>query len=141
MIDPIDGSLNAKREAAHYALSFAVADGATMADVELRLRARLRRARAMVGVARRGRRGCDGGARSTRRCTERRSHAGKLEVVGIESADPRWVVRSVDALAETAHRLRALGAIAVSLCEVAAARHDGMVTLRRAAAWTPPPDS
>src|SRR5215469_16365065 len=33
IIDPIDGSLNAKRGISSYALSIAVADGATMADV------------------------------------------------------------------------------------------------------------
>src|SRR5437660_5429559 len=33
IIDPIDGSLNAKRGIPSYALSIAVADGATMADV------------------------------------------------------------------------------------------------------------
>jgi myo-inositol-1(or 4)-monophosphatase len=41
------------------------------------------------------------------------------------------VRESADALAAAAHRLRAVGAIAVSLCQVAAARLDGMVTLRR----------
>src|SRR3989440_9496071 len=33
IIDPIDGSLNAKRGISHHALSVAVADGDTMADV------------------------------------------------------------------------------------------------------------
>ena len=33
IVDPIDGSTNAKRDALHYALSVAVADGDTMADV------------------------------------------------------------------------------------------------------------
>src|SRR5690349_19936410 len=33
IIDPIDGSLNAKRGISHHALSLAVADGPTMADV------------------------------------------------------------------------------------------------------------
>src|SRR4029079_14572563 len=33
VIDPIDGSLNAKRGLPHFALSVAVADGPTMADV------------------------------------------------------------------------------------------------------------
>ena len=56
---------------------------------------------------------------------------GKLEVLGVESADPRWVVQSADALEETAHRLRAIGAIAVSLCQVAAARFDAMASLKR----------
>jgi myo-inositol-1(or 4)-monophosphatase len=57
---------------------------------------------------------------------------GKLELLGIEAADPVWVRESAEALAGAAHRLRAVGAIAVSLCQVAAARLDGMVTLRRA---------
>jgi myo-inositol-1(or 4)-monophosphatase len=64
------------------------------------------------------------------RVPERRV-GGKLELLGIESADPRWVRDSAEELAETAHRLRAIGAIAVSLCQVAAARLDGMITLRR----------
>src|SRR5919201_6140342 len=33
VIDPIDGSLNAKRRLPHHAISIAVADGPTMADV------------------------------------------------------------------------------------------------------------
>jgi myo-inositol-1(or 4)-monophosphatase len=34
-------------------------------------------------------------------------------------------------MAEAAHRMRAIGAIAVSLCQVAAARFDAMASLRR----------
>jgi myo-inositol-1(or 4)-monophosphatase len=62
---------------------------------------------------------------------ERRGHDGRLEVLGIESADPRWIAASIDALVGCAYRLRALGTIASSLCQVAAARFDGMVSLRR----------
>jgi myo-inositol-1(or 4)-monophosphatase len=62
---------------------------------------------------------------------ERRGHDGRLEVLGIESADPRWVAASIDALVDTAYRLRALGTIASSLCQVAAGRFDGMLSLRR----------
>ncbi len=65
---------------------------------------------------------------------ERRDEEGRLEVLGIESADPRWIARSIDSLLESAHRLRALGTIAASLCQVAAARFDGMVSLRRSRA-------
>jgi myo-inositol-1(or 4)-monophosphatase len=129
VIDPIDGSVNAKRGLPHFALSVAVAEGPTMADV-------------VFGfvqdfgpdeewVATRG-----GGARLDGLeldCSlgERRSADGKLEVLGIESADPRWVVQSADALSDTAHRLRAIGAIAVSLCQVAAGRFDAMASLKR----------
>jgi myo-inositol-1(or 4)-monophosphatase len=132
VIDPIDGSLNAKRRIPHHALSIAVAGGPTMADVEF----------AFVydfgpreeWWARRGEGAWLNGSRLDPELAERRDHNGLLEVLGIESADPRWVVASSAALLETAHRLRALGTIAASLCQVAAARFDGMVSLRRARA-------
>jgi myo-inositol-1(or 4)-monophosphatase len=62
---------------------------------------------------------------------DRRGRDGRLEVLGIESADPRWIAASIEALQDTAYRLRALGTIAASLCQVAGARFDGMVSLRR----------
>jgi myo-inositol-1(or 4)-monophosphatase len=129
IVDPIDGSLNAKRGLPHHALSVAVASGPTMADVEF----------AFVydfgpreeWWARRG-----GGAwlnelRLDVCAGERRGRDGRLEVLGIESADPRWVAASIESLAGSAYRLRALGTIASSLCQVAAARFDAMVSLRR----------
>jgi myo-inositol-1(or 4)-monophosphatase len=61
---------------------------------------------------------------------ERRTSAGKLELVGIESADPRWVRDAADGLVRTCHRLRAMGTIASTLCQVAGGRLDGMVSLR-----------
>jgi myo-inositol-1(or 4)-monophosphatase len=42
------------------------------------------------------------------------------------------VSASINELVSNAYRLRALGTIAASLCQVAAARFDGMVSLRRA---------
>jgi myo-inositol-1(or 4)-monophosphatase len=129
IIDPIDGSLNAKRGVPHYSLSIAVADGDTMADVAF----------AFVhdfGVseqwwASRGEGAWCNGDRLDRSLPERRWRDGKLELLGIESADPRWVADAIEPLVDAAHRLRALGSIAVSLCMVAAARFDGMVTLQR----------
>jgi myo-inositol-1(or 4)-monophosphatase len=130
IIDPIDGSLNAKRGLPHHALSIAVADGPTMADV------------AFGYVydfgpreewwARRGKGAWLDEERLDTTLDERRGRDGRLEVLGIESADPRWVAASIDALVDAAYRLRALGTIASSLCQVAAARFDGMISLRRA---------
>jgi myo-inositol-1(or 4)-monophosphatase len=136
IIDPIDGSLNAKRDGFHYALSFAVADGDTMADVDFGFVHDFGAREQWWAWRGEGawRARVDGPAEGERldpSLADRRSRAGKLEVVGIESADPRWLCDQVDALAVCAHRLRALGSIAVSLCAVAAARHDGLVTLRR----------
>jgi myo-inositol-1(or 4)-monophosphatase len=129
IIDPIDGSLNAKRGIPHYALSVGVADGHTMNDV------------AFAYVydfgpgeewwARRGQGAWLDGERLDPELGERRARDGRLEVLGIESADPRWVAVSIEPLLRTAYRLRALGTIAGTLCQVAAARFDGMVSLQR----------
>jgi myo-inositol-1(or 4)-monophosphatase len=130
IIDPIDGSLNAKRGLPHHALSIAVADGDTMADVAFAFVHDF--GPAEEWWARRG----EGAWLDQRRLDpglgERRGRDGRLELLGIESADPRWVAASIGALEDSAYRLRALGTIASSLCQVAAARFDGMVSLRRA---------
>jgi myo-inositol-1(or 4)-monophosphatase len=128
VIDPIDGSLNAKRGLPHYGLSVAVADGSTMANVTFGYVYDF--GPSEEWWAARG-----GGARlnDTRldpSVGERRGGDGRLEMLGIESADPRWVKRSIDALEDTAYRLRVIGAIAPALCQVAAARLDGLVSLR-----------
>jgi myo-inositol-1(or 4)-monophosphatase len=129
IIDPIDGSLNAKRGIPTYALSIAVADGDTMGDVVF----------AFVHDfgpgeewwAGRGQGAWLDGEQLDPTLQERRGRDGRLEVLGIESADPRWIKASIEALQDSAYRLRALGTIAASLCQVAAARFDGMVSLRR----------
>ena len=128
IVDPIDGSLNAKRGMVHHALSIAVAEGPTMADVVFGFVYDL--GPGEEWVAERGAGATLNGARLDPTIGERRTRAGKLELVGIESADPRWVREAADALVETSHRLRAMGTIAVTLCQVAGARLDGMVTLR-----------
>jgi myo-inositol-1(or 4)-monophosphatase len=132
VIDPIDGSVNAKRGLPHFALSVAVASGNTMADVDFGFVRDFGPEEEWVAV--RGHGAELDGVMLDRELGERRSPDGKLEVVGVESADPRWVAQSAEALAETAHRLRAIGAIAVSLCQVAAARFDAMATLKRSRA-------
>jgi myo-inositol-1(or 4)-monophosphatase len=128
VIDPLDGSKNAKRGLPHHALSLAVADGPTMADVRFGFVHDFGAGEEWTATL-------GGGARLNGQAldpdVEERRVGGKIELLGIESADPRWVRDSAEALAGAAHRLRAIGAIAVSLCQVAAARLDGMVTLRR----------
>jgi myo-inositol-1(or 4)-monophosphatase len=128
VIDPIDGSLNAKRGLSHHALSVAVASGETMADVRFGFIHDF-------GPGEEWWAATDAGAhlngrRLDRSVGERRGPDGRIEVVGIESADPRWLKGSIDILIERAYRLRALGAIAPSLCQVAAGRFDGLVSLR-----------
>jgi myo-inositol-1(or 4)-monophosphatase len=129
IVDPIDGSMNAKRGMPHHALSIAVAEGDTMGDVVF---AYVRDfGPAEEWVAWRGQGASLNGARIDASVGERRTRDGKLELVGIESADPRWVRESIDGLVAATHRLRAIGTIASTLCQVAGARLDGMTTLRR----------
>jgi myo-inositol-1(or 4)-monophosphatase len=128
IVDPIDGSLNAKRGLPHHALSIAIAGGETMADVEFGFVHDF--GPAEEWWARRGEGAWLNGNRLDPEIGERRSRDGRLEVLGIESADPRWVRASIDPLVAAAYRLRALGTIASSLCQVAAARFDGMISLR-----------
>jgi myo-inositol-1(or 4)-monophosphatase len=128
VVDPIDGSMNAKRGLPHHCVSIAVADGPSMADV-------------VFGfvqdfgpdeewVAHRGGGATLNGEPLDTALGERRRRDGKLELVGFESADPRWVLESAERLVVVAHRLRAIGTIAAALCQVAAARFDGMLTLK-----------
>jgi myo-inositol-1(or 4)-monophosphatase len=123
VIDPIDGSLNAKRGLSPYALSIAVAGGETMDDVEFGYVADLSGdeewwASHGAGAFR------DGQAL-------RLPAEGELEILGVESARPELVADSGGALAATeARRVRMVGSVALSLCYVAGARFDAMVTLR-----------
>src|ERR1700748_2282639 len=119
VIDPIDGSLNAKRGIPSYALSIAVADGETMADVPFGFVHDF--GPGEQWWAWRGEGAWLDGERLDPTLDERRGRDGRLEVLGIESADPRWIAASIEGLVDSAYRLRALGPLAASLCQVAAA--------------------
>jgi myo-inositol-1(or 4)-monophosphatase len=123
VVDPIDGSLNAKRGLPSACVSIAVASGPHMGDVELGYVAELDRPREWWAV--RGERAwCDGRPLAP-------LEPGPLEVLGLETARPALVAEAADTiLTLEARRLRALGSVAVSLCFVAAGRLDAMLTLR-----------
>jgi myo-inositol-1(or 4)-monophosphatase len=129
LIDPIDGSLNAKRGMSHYAISIAVADGPTMADVAFGFVYDF--GPGEEWTARRGEGAWLDGRRLDVPQPERRTDDGRLEMVAIESSDPRWMAPAMEGLAANVHRVRAIGSIAISLCQLAATRVDGMLTLWR----------
>jgi myo-inositol-1(or 4)-monophosphatase len=129
LIDPIDGSLNAKRGMSHYAISIAVADGPTMADVAFGFVYDF--GPGEEWSARRGEGAWLQGRRIDAPQPERRLADGRLEMIAIESSDPRWMAPAIDALSQTVYRVRAIGSIAISLCQLAPTRVDGMLTLWR----------
>jgi myo-inositol-1(or 4)-monophosphatase len=129
VIDPIDGSLNAKRGLPHHALSVAVAVGPTMADVVFGFVYDLGPGEEWRAVLGEGAWLNDEALDDPQ--PERRSADGRLELVAVESADPRWLARSSDDLVRATRRIRAMGSIAVSMCQVAATRVDGMASLAK----------
>jgi myo-inositol-1(or 4)-monophosphatase len=125
VIDPIDGSLNAKRQLPLYSISIAVADGQDMSTVAFAYVADL--ADGEEWWANHG-----GGAfHDGERLAVDTDPDLYLEILGVESAHPWLVSAAADALAETkAARIRMLGSVALSLCYVASERFDGLLSLR-----------
>jgi len=121
VIDPIDGSLNAKRMIPTCALSVAVAAGETMEDVALgyvydfgseeEYVARFREGAKVNGVP-----------------LDPEDLGRGLEVVGLEASRPEWIAPIAERLEGDAFKVRIIGSIAISLCYVAASRFDGMAT-------------
>jgi myo-inositol-1(or 4)-monophosphatase len=124
VVDPIDGSLNAKRGIPYFCLSIAVADGETMDDVVF----------AYVydyGTAEEWTATRGGGARlNGKPLADRPKEA--VEVLAFEATTTEFVADNAARFAGVAHRLRLPGALAISLCHLAAGRIDGVVSLKAA---------
>ncbi len=129
VVDPIDGSMNAKRGMPNHSISIAVADGPTMRDVVFGYVFDL--GPSEEWHAYRGGGAFLDGVPVTDAPPERRVEDGRLELVAIESAHPWWLQQASDALLEHVHRIRVVGSIAISMCQVATTRVDGMATLWR----------
>lgn len=123
VIDPIDGSLNARRTIPSFAVSIAVASGPTMADVEFGFVHDFGADEEFL--AQRGQ-----GAQLNGAPAQVAPEGERLEVVGLESAEPEWSLPALEALCGKVFRLRVVGAIAISAAYVAAGRFDAMLSLR-----------
>jgi myo-inositol-1(or 4)-monophosphatase len=123
VIDPIDGSLNARRTLPSFAVSIAVSSGPSMADVEFGFVHDFGADEEFM--ARHGE-----GATLDGKPVAVSAPAERLEVVGIESAEPEWSLPALEALSGKVFRLRVVGAIAISAAYVGAGRFDAMLSLR-----------
>jgi myo-inositol-1(or 4)-monophosphatase len=128
-IDPIDGSLNAKRDLANYAMSIAVADGPTMADLAVAFVWDFGAREVFHAV--RGSGAFLNGKRLEPLTAERLTDDGRLELLCVETSDSRRTAELAAALAEDAFRWRILGSIASAMCQIATPRADAMVNVTR----------
>ena len=123
VIDPIDGSLNARRTLPSHSLSIAVAREDSMAAVEFGYVFDFGAGEEFV--ARRG-----AGAQLNEEAIAVGPDGEKIELLGLEAAEPERALAALEALAGRVYRLRVVGSIAISAAYVAAGRFDAMASLR-----------
>jgi myo-inositol-1(or 4)-monophosphatase len=127
VIDPIDGSLNAKRGIGFFSLSVAVASGPTIGDVELGFVHDF--GTEEEWTATRG-----DGARLNGHPLDGELPKERIEILSFEATRTASVAEKAAAVVGFAYRLRIMGSLALSLCHLAAGRVDAVCSLKPARA-------
>jgi myo-inositol-1(or 4)-monophosphatase len=125
VLDPIDGSINAKRGIPFFSLSIAVADGPTMADVMFGYVHDFGSEEEWSAV-------CGQGASLNGAPLDTPLPKEPIELLGLEATKTVLVAKHAHSLVEIAERLRVMGSLALSLCHLAAGRVDAVASLRPA---------
>jgi myo-inositol-1(or 4)-monophosphatase len=125
VVDPIDGSLNAKRGIPFFALSIARATGPAMGDVQLGYVYDF--GSREEWTAERGR-----GAFLDGRALDGPAPRAEIELLAFEATRTDLVAERAAALVGVARRLRIMGSLALSLCHLAAGRLDAVCSLKPA---------
>jgi myo-inositol-1(or 4)-monophosphatase len=125
VVDPIDGSLNAKRGIPFFSLSIAVSEGGTMDDVVFGFVHDF--GSREEWTARRG-----GGAWLDGQPLGAVRPKDEVEILSFEATRTSLVARDAPKVADLAHRLRIMGSLALSLCHLAAGRVDAVCSLKPA---------
>jgi myo-inositol-1(or 4)-monophosphatase len=126
VIDPIDGSQNSERCIPYYALSIAVAEGRTMDDVVFGYVYDF--GSGEEWTATKG----EGAFLDGEPLTE--SPKDFVEILHIEATKASGVLEALPGLVPLVDRVRIMGALAISLCHLAAGRTDAVVSLKGARA-------
>ena len=127
VIDPIDGSLNAKRGVGFFAVSIAVASGPTMGEVDFGFVHDF--GNEEEWTATRGE-----GATLDGRPLEGELPKERIEILAFEATRTALVAEKAAAVVDLAYRLRIMGSLALSLCHLAAGRIDAVCSLKPARA-------
>ena len=127
VVDPIDGSVNAKRGLRHFCLSIGVADGAAMGDVFFGYLYDFGSGEEWTATK-------GGGAQLDGRPLGDVGPKDKVEILALEGTLSASVADKAEALVGYAQRFRIMGSLALSLCQLAAGRVDAVCSLRDARA-------
>ena len=125
VVDPIDGSLNAKRTIPFFAVSIAVADGERMGDVRFGYVYDF--GTGEEWVAERG-----GGATLNGAPLGAVRPKDEIEILAFEATRTDLIARDVSKVDGLAYRLRIMGSLALSLCQLASGRIDAVCSLKGA---------
>ncbi len=125
VLDPIDGSLNAKRGVPHFCLSFAVAEGPAMGDVTFGYVYDF--GSDEEWTARRG----EGAWLNGERLGAVRPK-DDIEILAFEATLTSSIAEKASAVVGLAYWLRVMGSLALALCNLAAGRIDGICSLKAA---------
>jgi myo-inositol-1(or 4)-monophosphatase len=125
VLDPIDGSLNAKRGIPFFSLSLAVADGPAMQDVTFGYVFDF--GTREEWTARRGE-----GAFLNGEALDGPGPKDEIEVLSFEATRTDLVADRVAEMVGLAYRMRIMGSLALSLCHLAAGRVDAVCSLKPA---------
>jgi len=125
VLDPIDGSINAKRGLPFFSVSVAVAEGGTMDDVVFGYVYDF--GSGEEWTAERG-----GGARLNGAPLSGDPPKDRVELLALEATRTDLVARHAPALVGLVHRLRIFGSLALSLCHLAEGRVDALCSLKPA---------
>ena len=123
VIDPIDGSLNAKRCLPFYCISIAFADGPTVDDVRFGYVLDLGSGEEWVATA------GEGATVNGRPLGGVRPKA-RLGIVDFEATNAPLIADASARLDGHVGRIRVLGALALALCQLADGRLDGVASLK-----------
>ena len=125
VVDPIDGSVNAKRGIPFFSFSLAVAEGASMGDVTFGYVYDF--GSGEEWSAERG-----GGAYLDGVRLGAQRPKGTIEILSFEGTTTPAIAERISAFVGVAGRVRVMGSLALSLCHLAAGRVDGVVSLKPA---------